>query len=289
MTKPVAPSITAVFASELRRAEAAELARAGDYDSAARILAPMTDLASQDLLARVHAQRGDLDAADRTWQQILVAEPGHAPALAGTRLIADIKAGKRRKRPLPVFALTTGAAAVVVLAGAIALVLLPGNETPVVSSQPVVTVTEVPPPLSSTPRVQPPLSLVDDLRAPGVQVSSTGDQVTVVFDDGLFASNGSQLTAAGRRRLTEWGRLLSGKKVKVAVLGHSLALGPGPTTGGSGVALDRASAAAQVLADSSGLPMTAFTAMSADQSAAPHLGSSPDKNRTVTLVVTPAR
>ncbi|TCO44206.1 tetratricopeptide repeat protein [Actinocrispum wychmicini] len=287
--------VTFAFTEELRRAEAAELARAGDLDAAARVLSALPDPASQDLLARVHAQRGDLATADTTWRQILAADPRNSSALAGTRLIADITAGKRRKHPFPAFAVGTGVAAAVVVAGAAALIALPGNDNTVANAQPSVvtpqvqTVTAAPSSESKPQNQAPSQSLVDELRTPGVRVAPNGNQISVVFDDGLFAPNGSQLTAVGRRRLTEWGRLLTGRNVKVTVLGHGLALGPGPATGGSAVAMDRAATAAQALADASGLPMTAFTAMSADQSAAPHLGTTPEKNRTVTLLVTPAQ
>ncbi|MDQ3402537.1 MAG: hypothetical protein M3548_03970, partial [Actinomycetota bacterium] len=61
------------LAAELGLAEAADAARAGDYLAALRVLAQLDqdDPARLDLLARVHAQRGDLDAADETWARLL--------------------------------------------------------------------------------------------------------------------------------------------------------------------------------------------------------------------------
>jgi hypothetical protein len=287
--------MTAAFADELRRAEAAELARLGDHDQAVAILTTLDDPDSQDLLARVYAQRGDLAAADAAWRRVLTQHPGHPAALAGTRLIAEITAGKRRKRPLPVLAVGAGAAVAVILAGTVVLFTLPTGTTSAASPPPPpATVTTVVAPSSSTPpptpQEQPPSTqlpaLLSSLRGPGAVVSQQDKGISVVFDDGLFAPNGSQLTTAGRRQLAEWGKLLSGKDVRVDVVGHGIAVNGGPRSGGSSVALARASAAAQALAQASGLPMTAFTVASADQSAAPHPGDEV-KNRTVSLLVTP--
>ncbi|GAB3894639.1 hypothetical protein GCM10029964_073400 [Kibdelosporangium lantanae] len=82
------------------------------------------------------------------------------------------------------------------------------------------------------------------------------------------------------------GKLLHGKDVQVDVIGHGVAVNGGPQSGGSSVALARASVAAQALAQASDLPMTAFTVASADQSAVPHPGDEA-RNRTVSLLVTP--
>ncbi|GAB3894643.1 hypothetical protein GCM10029964_073410 [Kibdelosporangium lantanae] len=204
--------VTAAFADELRRAEAAELARLGDHDQAVAILTTLDDPDSQDLLARVHAQRGDLAAADAAWRRVLARHPGHPAALAGTQLIAEITAGKRRKRPLPVLALGAGAAVAVILAGTVVLFTLPTGTTSAASPPPPpATVTTVVAPSSSTPPPPPPQEqprlsgLLTSLRGPGAVVSQQDKGVSVVFDDGLFAPNGAQLTAAGRRQLAEWG------------------------------------------------------------------------------------
>ena len=60
----------------------------------------------------------------------------------------------------------------------------------------------------------------------------------------------------------------------------------GRTSGGSSVAHGRALRAAQQLADGSGLPLTAFTLVSADQADGPFPDAA--RNRTVSLLVTPA-
>jgi len=80
---------------------------------------------------------------------------------------------------------------------------------------------------------------------------------------------------------------LRGKDVRVTVLGHGIAVDGGPQTGGSAIAVARAAAAAQALAQVSGLPLTSFLVTTADQSASPHPGDQA-KNRTVSLLVAPA-
>ncbi|MPZ85199.1 MAG: hypothetical protein GEV28_34360 [Actinophytocola sp.] len=114
----------------------------------------------------------------------------------------------------------------------------------------------------------------------------------VVFHDGLFGPDGTRLTPAGRDVLRAWGRRLAGRPVTATVIGHGVPVAGGPTSGGSSVAVARAVAAARVLSDVSGLPLTAFSVTSADQSAPAHPGDGPGargRNRTVTLAIVPGR
>jgi outer membrane protein OmpA-like peptidoglycan-associated protein len=283
-----------VFAQELQRSEAAELARAGDHDSALRILTALNnaDPETLDLLAKVHAQCGDLIAAEAAWQRVLVRDPNNAAALAGIQLIAQITAGKRRRRPLPALALGASAAAVVVLAGVVVLITLPRQGDSVASAPPpqaptvtvMSTVNTNPPVQAADKRLQ---TLMGELAGRGVRLELQDQEIKVIFDDGLFAPNGSQLTASGRSELTQWGQQLRDKDVRVTVLGHGVAVDGGPQNGGSTVAVARAAAAAQVLAQVSGRPLTSFMVTTADQSAVPHPGDQA-KNRTVSLLVAPA-
>jgi hypothetical protein len=104
---------------------AAELARAGDLNEAARLL-DETDtsaggpaaVAALDLLARVRAQLGDFAAADECWARVqeLAADD---PAAAEGRLVAQaILDGRRRARPR----VHTGWSAVLVAGITVALV-----------------------------------------------------------------------------------------------------------------------------------------------------------------------
>jgi hypothetical protein len=129
------------------------------------------------------------------------------------------------------------------------------------------------------------------LAAPGVRVERRAGDVRVVFDDGLFLPDGNQFTAHGGRALREWAGKLAGKPVRVEVVGHGVPQAGGPAHGGSAVALSRASAAATALSEGSGMPLTAFTVTSADQSELPHRpvdAAAQSRNRTASVVVTPA-
>src|SRR3954453_3031991 len=81
---------------------AAELARSGDYTEAEQMLRELggrdsADPVVLDLLARIHAQRGELFDADECWALALRLDAGFAPALAGRQRIAVLVT--RRLRP----------------------------------------------------------------------------------------------------------------------------------------------------------------------------------------------
>jgi hypothetical protein len=274
---------TRVRALDLARA--AELARSGDHAGAVRLLEELgQDHEALDLLARVHAQRGDLAAAHATWSRVLADDPAHPSALAGTKLIAEIKEGKRRARPLPV-AVVAGSAAVVVAAAVATLISLPRNEEPPVAAPPTQVTTQ---PVAETPAAPDPRpALMAALTNPDVALQPHADGVRVVFRQGMFLPDSTQLSRDGRRQLEQWGQLLRGKNVRVMVYGHGVVVPGSPATGGSATAVERAAAAVEMLASAGDLPATAFVVRSADQADAPHAGGDPALNRTVTLVVTP--
>ncbi|HEX7301770.1 hypothetical protein [Lentzea sp.] len=266
-------------ARDVDRARAADLARAGDHASAQRILEGLgRDPSTLDLLARVHAQRGDLAAARAVWADVLSQNPEHASALAGTRLIADITGGRRRARPLPI-ALIGGSLVVVTVAAA----LLLQHERPPVAPEP--------PPVTAQPTAQPVTTtaatpaLMVLLASPDVRLEAVGAGVRVVFRQGMFLPDSTSLSLQGLQQLERWGPLLRGKEVRVTVVGHGVAVPGGPATGGSTTALARAAAAVEVLAAVGGQPTTAFLLRSAEQSDLPHADAA--LNRTVTLVVDP--
>jgi flagellar motor protein MotB len=287
--------MTSALVTEIGLAEAAEHARRGNYSAALAALEKLDSPAALDLSAKVHAQQGDLDAADRAWAQVLVLVPDDSEALAGRKLIAEIKAGKRKR---PVFIWGAAAAALVALLVAGAVLSLPLFE----ERMPVVATQAPPDPLrarldqleaASAEAQEKELALraalstlAADLEAPGVRVERRAEDVRVVFDDGMFLPDGNSFTPDGRRALEEWAQRLSGKPVRATVVGHGVLLPGGPATGGSTVALSRASAAADVLAEGSGLPLTAFAVTSADQSDAPHADAA--RNRTVSVLVVPS-
>lgn len=265
---------------DLDRARAAELARSGDHEGALRVLAGLgrTDVSTLDLLARVHAQRGDFASAQAAWSAVLELEPGHRDAIAGITLVTEITEGKRRARPVPV--VLVGGVVVVVAVAVLAVLTWPRQPEPVALPPDPVPVTQSVAPAPPDPRS----ALMAALAGPDVRLASVADGVQVVFPRGMFLPDSTSLSADGRQQLERWGQVLRGKNVRVTVLGHGLAVPGGPTSGGSATAVERAAAAVEVLSEASGLPATAFTVRSADQSEAPHTGD-PALNRTVSLVV----
>ncbi|WP_447009277.1 hypothetical protein [Saccharothrix hoggarensis] len=278
------------LAHEVRLAEAADRARAGDHAAALAALdgVPADHPGRLDLAARVHAQRGEYAAAEAAWRRVLEQRPDDAAALAGCALVARITAGRRRRRPVP---LTGVAVSVAVVGAAVAVAVLPSAA--VLPSE---VADRTPPPVT---RVEPststpdPVSLRLDalaaaLAAPGVVVERRAADVRVAFAEGLFAPDATVPTPAGREALARWAAALTGRDVRVTVLGHTAAVPGEAAAGGSEVALARAAEAAEVVAAASGLPLTSFAVASADQSDAPHPPAEQPRNRTVTVLVAEA-
>ena len=262
------------LAHEVRLAEAAEQARAGDYPAALATLdlVPADHPDRLDLLARVHAQRGAFAEAEAAWREVLRLRPDDPAALRGCALVGRITAGRRLRRPVPATAVAAGA---VVLG--LALPWPVQSTVDIRLELPRVTVAQPAPDDAED-------VLVRTLATPDVVVERGADGVRVAFGEALFGPDGTEPTPAGRRVLERWAAVLTGQPLEVTVLGHTAAVPGGPTAGGSSVALARAGAAAEVLAAAGGLPLTAFTVGSADQSDVPH-PADPARNRTVTLLV----
>ncbi|WP_329067261.1 hypothetical protein [Amycolatopsis sp. NBC_01480] len=256
-----------------------------------------------DLLARVYAQAGNLDAADEAWARVLELVPGEPSAMAGRRRVARVRSGWGRRRQVPWRALAAGAA-VILVAGGVVVVTVPFGAAPAVVSGSAAGAAPAASSLqaeldrlnaaksrdaaAAAARHERLAALATALAAPGVHTKPGETDVSVSFDAGLFAPNATSPSAEGRRALQHWGEVLKGQSVRVTVLGHGVTVAGGPATGGSTVALARAASAARVLATVSGLPLTAFAMGSADQSTAAHPDGDPDANRTVTLLVAPA-
>ncbi len=294
---------TDTFAYELGLAAAADQARAGDHVGALHTLDRLEEEGPEkwDLVARVHAQRGDLDAAEAAWRRVLAARPDDRDALEGLRRVAWIAAGGRRTNPLAVRAPLVAAVALVVAGGVLLIPVLAGT-----SAGPDAVPSALPTtasPVESVDRAEEELKQrQDQLRArldalatgvagPGVRATRRDRDVEVVFDNGLFAPDSTEPTAEGRDELAAFAARLSGWAVTVTVFGHGVVVPGSPATGGSGVAVARAATAAEALSSGSGLAMTSFLVRSADQSTVPHQGTDPSvqaKNRTVTLLIAPA-
>ncbi|MFG2555537.1 tetratricopeptide repeat protein [Streptomyces sp. NPDC048581] len=301
-------SATASLRVGLLVSRARAAARSGDLDGALRLLHDADDPGAADhpdvldLLARVHAQRGDLARAAEYWRRVREQRPEDPAASAGLARI-DRLGGRGPRAALARHRAGTALAAAVcavaaITAGTVAL-------TDAVGGRP-----EPPGPTQAESaeqrarqldaerraeqaqerdreaarRAEAAADLAGVLRAPGVEPVVDGASVEVAFADGLF-SEGAELTRTGADRLAVLGGRLAGRDVRVEIRGHTATVPGAPTSGGSVLSLWRALIAARELSAASGRSLTAFTTESADQRDAPY--PSPAKNRTVTVTITP--
>ncbi|RKN36533.1 hypothetical protein [Micromonospora musae] len=297
--------------TDLAVSRAAAAARRGELDAAAEVLAGLEteDVAVFDLLARIRAQQGRWRDADEYWARVQAGDPEHAGAAEGRRVLAGITAGQLRPRPVAQptrVAVAGGVLAVAAVAGA--AVAVAGDDPP----RPVAT---APAAATASPsdaadeerrraeelarrlaqveaerstaaeRLTARLDVISRrLTVPGVIVKRGPGAVEVYFREGLFIED-TRLTADGAALLERVGRRLDGLDASITVVGHSVPVPGGRTSGGSGTALSRAEDAARELAAASGLPLTAFAMRSAEQSERPFEREA--RNRTVSLVLTP--
>ncbi|MFC7887117.1 tetratricopeptide repeat protein [Streptomyces sp. NPDC057376] len=280
-------------------------ARSGDLDGALRLLRD-ADTADHrdvlDLLARVHAQRGEPEQAAAHWRRVLELAPGDTAATAGLARI-DRLGGRGPRAALARHRAGTALAAAVcavaaVTAGTVVLADGAGGRPERPGPAQADLVEQGARQLAAerraerardrdraaARRAEAAEELARTLRAPGILPRVHGDAVEVVFADGLF-SRGAELTPAGAGRLAVLGERLAGRRPHVEIRGHAATVPGAPTSGGSVVALWRALVAARELSAATGRPLTDFTTVSADQREAPY--ADPAKNRTVTVMITP--
>ncbi len=301
--------VRAVLTAQLTVRRAQSAARSGDLDRAAKLLdglaAESVTPATLDLRARVHAQQGELTEADQCWAKVQALAPDDPDAAAGRRVIEEIVAGRRRAKPLvQARRVAVGLAALGVLAaGGLAWTTMSDRPLETVDTahadtrradvlEDRIAAMESQRAADEAERAAAQARLADTLatiagglRLPGVRVEVRAEDVQVVFERGVF-SRSTEITQEGTALLTEVGRRLSAMDVRTTVVGHVVAVPGGRTTGGSVVALARAQVAAGHLAAGGGLPLTAFTLASADQTEGPFPDAA--RNRTVSLVITPA-
>lgn len=117
------PSPDSPLVVQLALSRAADLARAGHYEEAVRLLADLRLSSRQavpvfDVCARIRAQIGMYEEAADLWKRVLQVEPGHEGARAGLREIQLLRA-----RPLWLAAVLSWPVALAVAAGVLVLVI----------------------------------------------------------------------------------------------------------------------------------------------------------------------
>lgn len=288
------------------RARAA--ARSGDLDGALQLLNGVDDPEADagrdvlDLLARVHAQRGELAEAAGYWRRVQERDARDPAAAAGLARIErlgrpGLRAALTRHRARTALVAAVCAVAAVT-AGTAVLVDRVGGQPERPGTSQADRVEQLARDLDAgrraelarakaretARRAEAADALARALRAPGLSPVVHGDSVEVAFTEGLF-SEGARLAPAGAERLAVLGRRLAGREARVEIYGQTATVPGAPRGGGSVLSFWRALIAARELSAASGKPLTAFTTASADQHDAPYTSAA--KNRTVTVVITP--
>ncbi|MBA9001583.1 OmpA family protein [Thermomonospora cellulosilytica] len=288
-----APAAAPDAVREITLAQARTLARRGRYLEAERLLDELAgdgggpDVTVLDLLARVYAQQGRLEEADRCWAEAERLAPDAPEITEGRRRIAALRGSRPRRA-------TTGllGRVVAVLVAVLILALLLDirgevRREPTAAS---------PPP---APRPAAPADALPDLAVRlgdmrGVGVERLPGELVVTFPEGLFRS-GATLTADGRAVLEDVGgrlRAYAGR-ITVTVVGHtdSRAMPPGGEFASNAeLGLARATVVRELLRRAAGLP-TAALPVSTMGGVAPPFPDAADqsRNRTVSLRISAAR
>ena len=307
---PPPPDAATSAVRELVLAQARELARAGRYTEAEDVLDASwpdggQDVAVLDLKARIHAQQGRLDEADRCWAEVADLAPGHRAAAEGRRRIAVIREraakGGFTGRVLTARFVLQAAAAVVALLAFVMLADLWTDDGPRSAPTAATPPAAAPPAAAPSAAAPPPPAtsggaVLDRIRLdmPGVRVERRPGELAVTFDRGLFRE-GAVLSRQGRALLTRLGERLKphAGQVAVGVIGHTdrSAVRPGGEFA-SNVELGtvRATVVRELLSSTAGIPTARFTVSTLAGMMPPH----PDRdggdarNRTVSLRISAA-
>jgi flagellar motor protein MotB len=289
---------------QLALARATDLARAGHYAQAERLLttpangAPMS-AAKLDLLARIYAQQGKLADADACWARASEASQDSGAYQIERRRLGTLKQQRfGSSRGLRWVGGGLLAAAVLV---AVVVPWLPGGPADRVGGG-------VPPEqarlneqriddidrrnLDSQRLLS---SIATEASSPTTMVRPGPGALAVSYTIPLFQGGGVVLTPDGEAALGDLGRRLASHagKISVSVVGHTedaTVDSGGRYQDNADLALGRALAAAQRLSASSDIQLQGFAMSSAGRDNPPYPNTTNDnraRNRTVTLVITP--
>jgi len=260
-------------------ARATELARAGRYAEARGLLSEAPeDGACLDLLARIHAQQGNLSEAEACWIEAARLAPGRDAYRAELARIASLqnRSAPRSRLLLP------GLIVLAIAAVGIALFV------PIAKREPNAKIAvSVARPQTTSASDGPP-----DVRiaVPGVSLKPDGSALVVAFDEGLF-KNGSVLKPKARILLASVGRQLQphAGRIAVAVIGHTdnWPMPPGRRyRDNAALGLARAAVAVEHLRAIAHLPTSMLSAAAADEATTPYPNDTPvnrARNRTVVM------
>ncbi|MEV4364509.1 OmpA family protein [Nonomuraea sp. NPDC049625] len=282
---------------ELVLAQARTLARSGRHGEAVELLEDLQEKPSVtvlDLLARIHAQQGDLDRADQCWAEAERLAPGGAEIAAGRRRIAAMRPAARR-RGLGKGLLAT---CTVLVTGAVLVLLVDIRlETAGLrmSQQPAALPTgrEVAAPptvVTISPPEKPDVLARMRLDVPGIRVRRSPGEISIVFEEALF-SQGTELTRRGQAVLDGLGGRLRpyANEIDVAVVGHTdrdALLPGGEYVSNTDLGLARATYVREILRTTSRIPTTRFALSSLGGVMPPYRDDA--RNRTVTLRISGA-
>ncbi|TYB44261.1 OmpA family protein [Actinomadura chibensis] len=291
--KPAPAPAARLAVREAALAQARTLARAGRYTEAEELLDGEHGAAVLDLRARIHAQQGRLDEADRCWAEAAALAPGDRSAAEGRRRIAEIRA--RAARPGRVRLARAAVRAGGALAALLALAMLADLWLDRADDTGRVVVAA--PPATATPSLSPAPDPLDGLRlrAPGVRAVRRDGELAVTFERGLFGRDAT-LTRRGRATLRELGELLRPEagRLAVAVIGHTdrTAVRPGGGYASNAeLGLLRAAVVREVLSAAAGIPAVRFSTSTLAGALPPFPDrAAPDdpRNRTVSLRISAA-
>ena len=287
-------------------------ARAGRYDTARSLLDTLggqdsDDVEVLDLLARIHAQRGDLARADACWARVEHLDPDHAGAREGRRRIHTTWAGRRTRGGVAAGAAVVGL--LLAAGGAAAGWTLAPRPPAEYSTDPAVaqelarlrdemgelraSIATEPGDAASDQAAPDRLREIREALADPRWTTTLDARSTVVtFRDPVFQAGGAETSARGDAALTGLAdRLGDLTDVAVTVVGHTSDTAPvpgSPYADNAEVGLARALAAAQVVSSGSGIPLSAVDVASAGDVDPPYPNTDEagrTRNQTVTVVV----
>jgi outer membrane protein OmpA-like peptidoglycan-associated protein len=293
-------------------ADAALLARSGEYAEAEKVLRELggkssTDPAVLDLLARIHAQRGELFDADECWALALRLDADFVPARTGRKRIATLVSGRLRPRTGRVALAAALVAAAIGAAGVTGGLLMGDRSDPAMLAE----LDDIQDGQREQAdrlddlddRLDQPVlrqqRVLDNLHTalagnPALVAGADAGAVVVTFSNGVFRT-GARLSEAGTTALADLVRRLgpSVADVTITVVGHTedarVSRNSGYTTNAE-LGLARATVAAERMSEASGLPLSTFLLSSSGAANPPFPNTtarSRAQNRTVTVVVRP--